>query len=123
MKLAEIFESNGFGVMATAGADGSVNTAVYARPHVINETTLVWGMTAGRSFRNLSQNPKAAFLFKIDKPGYQGVRLALELIRSEETGEMLELIKRRVAETVGAGAGLAVTHAVWCRVVEVRPLV
>lgn len=123
MKLAEIFESNGFGVMATAGADGDVNTAVYARPHVINETTLVWGMTEGRSFRNLSQNPKAAFLFKIDKPGYQGVRLALELIRSEETGEMLELIKRRVAETVGAGAGLAVTHAVWCRVVEVRPLV
>ena len=123
MKLAELFESSGFGVMATAGTDGSVNTAVYARPHVINETTLVWGMTAGRSFRNLSQNPKAAFLFKIDQPGYQGVRLALELIRSEETGEMLELIKRRVAETVGAGAGLAVTHAVWCRVVEVRPLV
>ena len=123
MKLAELFESNGFGVMATAGADGSVNTAVYARPHVINETTLVWGMTAGRSFRNLSQNPKAAFLFRIDQPGYRGARLALELIRSEEEGAMLTQIKERAATVVGAGAGLAVTHAVWCRVVEVRPLV
>ena len=123
MKLAELFESNGFGVMATAGADGDVNTAVYARPHVINETTLVWGMTEGRSFRNLSQNPKAAFLFRIDKPGYRGARLALELIRSEEEGAMLTQIKERAATVVGAGAGLAVTHAVWFRVVEVRPLV
>jgi hypothetical protein len=123
MTLAELFEGNGLGVMATAGADGAVNTAIYARPHVLNETTLVWGMTEGRSFRNLAQTPKAAFLFKMDKPGYQGVRLALELIRTEETGEMLETIKRRVGEVVGAGAGPAVTHAAWFRVTEVRKLV
>ena len=45
MKLSELFSNPGLGVMATAAADGSVNTAVYARPHVIDEATLVWGMT------------------------------------------------------------------------------
>lgn len=123
MNLADLFKNDGLGVMATAGADGGVNTAVYARPHVIDETTLVWGMTEGRSFRNLGQNPKAAFLFKTDQPGYRGTRLALELIRTEEEGAMLTQIKERAAAVVGAGAGLAVTHAVWFRVVEVRPLV
>ena len=116
MKLAELFENNGLGIMASAAGDGAVNTAVYARPHVIDETTLVWGMTEGRTFRNLSQNPKAAYLFKTDKPGYQGVRLALELIRTEEEGEMLTWIKGAATQVVGAGAGLAVTHAAWFRV-------
>ncbi len=123
MKLAELFENNGLGIMASAAGDGSVNTAVYARPHVTDETTLVWGMTEGRTFRNLSQNPKAAFLFKTDQPGYQGVRLALELIRTEEEGEMLTRIKCAATQVVGPGAGLAVTHAAWFRVVEVRKLV
>ncbi len=123
MNLAELFERNGLGVMATAGSDGVVNTAIYARPHVFNETTLVWGMTDGRNFRNLAQNPHAAFLFKSDQPGYRGVRLVLELIRTEDSGVMLETIKRQVGEVVGAGAGMAVTHAVWFRVAEARDLV
>ena len=38
MKLAELFANDGLGIMATAGADGGVNTAVYARPHVIDST-------------------------------------------------------------------------------------
>jgi len=123
MKLVELFEQQGLGVIATAAADGRINTAVYARPHVIDETTLVWGMTDGRTYRNLAENPRAAFLFKTAGPGYSGVRLELELIRTEETGAMLAQIKQNTAAIVGAGAGLAVTHAAWFKVIETRPLI
>ena len=123
MNLSELFQNNGLGVMATAGADGSVNTAVYGRPHVIDEVTLVWGMTDGRSFRNVSENPHASYLFKETAPGFSGVRLMLELIRTEEGGEMLASIKKNTDRVVGPGTGNAVTHASWFKVVEVRPLI
>jgi hypothetical protein len=123
MNLVELFSKDGFGVMATAGADGSVNTAVYARPHVIDDTTLVWGMTEGRTFGNISQNPRASYLFKSSGPGFQGVRLALALIGTEEEGEMLTLIRQRTTEVVGPGAGSAVSHAAWFRILEVRSLI
>ena len=66
---------------------------------------------------------RAAYLFKSSAPGFQGVRLGLELIRTEEQGEMLTRIQRNTDEIVGPGAGSAVTHAVWFRVVETRPLI
>ncbi len=37
MNLNELFQQQGLGVMATTSKDGCVNTAVYARPHVIDE--------------------------------------------------------------------------------------
>lgn len=123
MNLSDLFSHNGFGVMATADAQGHVNTAVYARPRVIDETTLVWGMTDRRTFRNVSLNPRAAFLFKSTAPGFVGARLSLELIRTEDDGELLAAIKNSTEEIVGPGAGALVTHAVWFRVTEVRPLV
>ncbi len=123
MELAELFTQDGLGVLATADAAGLVNSAVYARPHLIDEATLVWGMTDGRSYRNLSQNPHASYLFKTAGPGFRGVRLGLELIRTEEGGELLATIKKRTAQVVNPEAGAAVTHSVWFRVVEVRPLV
>lgn len=123
MNLIELFQKPGLGVMATAAKDGSVNTAVYARPHVIDQQTLVWGMTEGRTYRNIIENPQASFLFKTNAPGFSGVRLALKMIRSEEDGEMLAGIKRNTDKVVGMGAGDAVTHAIWFSVVDVRNLI
>jgi Pyridoxamine 5'-phosphate oxidase len=123
MNFSELFQQYGIGVMATADRDGKVNTAVYARPHVIDATTLVWGMTEGRSYRNIAQNPQASYLFRASGPGFQGVRLELELLRTEESGEMLAQIQQNTNEVVGPGAGSNVTHAAWFRVREVRPLI
>ena len=123
MKLSDVFKKDGIGIMATAGADGSVNTAVYGRPHVIDEATLVWGMTDGRTYRNVSENRHASYLFKESGPGFSGVRLKLELIRTEEKGDMLASIKQTTDKVVGPRAGEAVTHAGWFKVVEVRPLI
>ena len=123
MKLSELFANTGLAVMSTASADGRVNSAVYARPHVIDETTLVWGMTDKRTFSNILENPHASFLFKTSNPGFSGVRLALELIKTEEEGELLDEIKKNADVVVGPGTGAAVTHAVWFRVVEARELI
>ena len=123
MNLAELFQQNGLGVIATAAADGSVNTAVYARPHIIDENTMVWGMTEGRTYRNVSESPQASFLFKTSGPGFSGVRLALELVKTEESGPMLAKIKENADATVGPGTGAAVTHAAWFTVTEVRSLI
>ena len=123
MKLTDLFQQQGLGVMATASKDGAVNTAVYARPHVIDEQTMVWGMTEGRTYRNIAENSQASFLFKTSGPGFSGVRLALELVKTEESGPMLEKIKENADATVGPGTGAAVTHAAWFRVAEVRSLI
>jgi len=123
MNLTELFQNSGLGVMSTSSSDGKVNSAVYARPHVIDETTLVWGMTDKRTYQNLTRNRHAAFLFKLDSPGFSGVRLALELIKTEEEGDLLENIKTNADEIVGPGAGSAVKHAAWFKVTEVRPLI
>lgn len=123
MNLNELFRQHGLGVMATASKDGCVNTAVYARPHVMDEQTMVWGMTDGRTFRNISENPQASFLFKTSGPGFSGIRLALELVKTEESGPMLAKIKENADATVGSGTGAAVTHAAWFTVTEVRPLI
>jgi len=123
MNFSELFTNPGLGVMSTAAADGSVNSAVYARPHVIDETTLVWGMTDKRTYRNICENCHASFLFKTGSPGFSGVRLTLELIRTEEEGELLDTIKTNADVVVGPGAGAAVTHAAWFKVIEIRELI
>ena len=38
MNLAELFSNSGLGVLFTSSSDGKVNSAVYAWPHVIDET-------------------------------------------------------------------------------------
>ena len=121
MKLANRFEDGGTGVMATAGSDGTVNTALYAVPHVIDETTVAWGMTEGRTYRFAMENPHAAYLYF--SPRGDGVRLTLALKSIETSGELLETIRARAAETVNSKAGAAVKYVAYFNVLETRPLV
>ena len=123
MKLAELFPSGGKGVIATASAAGVVNTAIYARPHIINDETLAWGMTDGRSYANLRENPRASYLYMAPVSGFSGWRLNLELTRIEDGGEMLEKIRMSTKEIVGAEAAAMVRHVGYFRVTEVRPLI
>jgi len=123
MDLNELFRQQGLGVMATASKDGCVNTAVYARPHIIDEQTMVWGMTDGRTYRNITENPQASFLFKASGPGFSGARLVLVLVKTEDSGPVVSKIRENAEVTVGPGTGAAVTHAAWFTVAEVRPLI
>jgi len=123
MKLAELFPVGGKGVIATASGAGVVNTAIYARPHIIDDETLAWGMTDGRSYGNLKENPHASYLYLAPVSGFSGWRLTLELKKIEDGGELLETIRKNTKEIVGPEAGLMVKHVGFFRVTEVRPLI
>jgi len=123
MKLSELFPAAGKGIIATASAAGVVNTAVYARPHIIDDETLAWGMTDGRSYANLMENPHASYLYLAPVSGFSGWRLTLELKKLEDGGELLTAIRKSTREIVGPEAGAMVRHVGYFRVIEVRPLV
>jgi len=123
MNLDELFQQEGLGVMATAGADGTVNTAVYARPHRGEKGELVWGMTEGKTWQNLRENPHASFLFKAEGRGWSGARLKLKLTEIRESGELLELIRQETVRVVSCQAAEAVCHAGYFSVEEVRSLI
>ena len=123
MKLLELFKEAGRGVIATSNTQGEVNVAIYATPHVVDDSTLAWGMTEGRTYHNIMENPRAAYLFMYAGGGYTGARLGLKLKGIENSGDMLDVIKARTLEIVGAGAAEAVKHVAYFTVVEIRPLI
>lgn len=96
MDLKEYFENTeGLGVMATAGKDGRVDAAVYARPHVMEDGLLAFIMRDRTTHDNLLANPQASFLFKEDGPGYKGKRLYLTKVKEEHNDEIIESVRRR----------------------------
>jgi hypothetical protein len=123
MKLSELFKEAGHGVIATSNTQGEVNVAVYATPHVVDDSILAWGMTEGRTYNNIMENPRAAYLYMYVGAGYAGARLGLKLKGIENSGEMLDVIKARTLEIVGAAAAEAVKHVAYFTVVEIRPLI
>jgi hypothetical protein len=122
MKLAELFPEGGRGIIGTADANGVVNLAVFAIPHVIDEDTLAWGFTDGRSLENLKQNPHASYLYLAPSRGYSGWRLALTLIKEEQEGELLVSIREGAVRAAGPQAGAVLKSVVYFQVAEVRPL-
>jgi hypothetical protein len=122
MNLKKKFPPGGRGVIATSSS-GGVNTAIYAQPHVIDEKTVAWGMTEGRTWACLKENPHASYLYMNPGPGFAGVRLALTLKEIVEGGDLLEEIKAHTAEIVSPAAAQAVKHVAYFEVTEVRPLI
>ncbi len=97
MQLKEYFENQqGVGVLSTADSDGNVNSAIYARPHVMEDGTLAMIMRDRLSHHNLQSNPKAAYLFMEDTTaGFKGKRLYLQKIKEEEDKQRIDELRRR----------------------------
>jgi hypothetical protein len=123
MQLSELFSEGGRGVIATSNLQGEVNVAIYAVPHVIDDETLAWGMTEGRTYKNGAQNPRAAYLYMNPGAGFSGVRLGLKLKRIESSGKMLDAVRIRTSQIVSPAAGAAVKYVAYFTVVEVRALI
>ena len=123
MKLTEHLEPGGIGVMATAGLDGAVNTAVYSRPHMTDEGIAAWGMTEGRTCRNVRGNPNASYLYITPGGGYRGVRFTMKLKEIRDSGDLLEAIRSRTKQSSGEGAAIAVKYVAFFEILEKRPLV
>lgn len=96
MELADYFESSkGLGVLATADDAGQVDTAVYSRPHFMEDGSIAFIMRDRLSHANLQTNPYASYLFVEEGPGYKGKRLYLRKVREEKETERLYAMRRR----------------------------
>ncbi len=123
MTLSEQLPPGGKGIIATASKDGIPNTAIYAVPHVIDESTVAWGMTRGRTHRNLAVNPNAAYLYMAPGGETRGVRLTLLLKEIKEADPLLSLIRERTREAVSREAGDSICFVAFFAVTESRPLI
>ncbi len=96
MALETYFENaEGNGILATADADGKVDTAIYARPHFMDDGTLALIMRDRLSHHNLQSNPHACYMFIEKGPGYRGKRLFLTKVREEQDTDLLQSLRRR----------------------------
>jgi len=96
MNLNEYFEkAKGLGVLSTADGSGHVDTAIYARPHVIDHENVAFIMAERKSHHNLQSNPHAAYLFKESGNGYKGLRMYLTKTGEEKDSERLHSLIRR----------------------------
>jgi len=96
MELKDYFENTqGTGILATADAKGKVDAAVYSRPHVMEDGSLVFIMRDRLTHHNLQSNPRATYLFIANVPGYQGKRLFMTKVREEQDPEKIKALKRR----------------------------
>jgi hypothetical protein len=99
MKLSEYFENaKGVGVLATADAEGKVNTAIYSRPHFLkpgDDDTITFIMADRLCHANVQINPRASYLFIEEGEGYVGKRLSLTKVGEETDQEKIQAIRRR----------------------------
>jgi hypothetical protein len=114
------------GALATTNKNGDVNAAVFGSPRMINEDTVVMAIGDNRSFRNLQENPKAAFI--VVEPGgspgqWKGVRLYLEVDSFERYGELLDSFREKIRKVAGDKSANAIVAALRFKITDVRPLI
>ena len=121
MSLSDYFENTaGTGVLATADSEGNVDVAVYAKPHAIDENTIAFIMNERLSYQNITSNPKAAYLFLEDCPGYKGKRLYLTKIKEETDKALIDSIRRKSEKHHEVDSN---KHLVYFSVDKIRALV
>lgn len=114
------------GVLSTADVDGNVNAAVFGAPRMIDEQTVVMGISENRTYENLLDNPKAVFM--VVEPGqsvmeWKGLRVYLKVEAIDTDGLFYDEIKTGIAEAVGKDAARMIRAAVRFKVTEVRNLI
>ena len=122
MSLAEYFETvEGFGILSTASIDGNVDTAIYGRPHVIDEQTLGFIMRDRLSYKNVSENPKACYMYMEKNQHYQGKRIYLSKTGQEDDQKKIKSMSRHKARS--AEKNFERRFLVYFKVEHIRPLV
>ena len=123
MSLSDYFEHvKGIGILATADSDGMVDLAIYAKPHVIDETTIVFVMREHLSHRNLKSNPNAAYMFVEQGEGYAGKRLYLTKTREETNTSLIEEFRKKQPQ-ICAAVDDSNKYLVFFQINDVWPLV
>lgn len=101
MNIRDYFEkTRGTGVLATADARGIVNTAIYARPHVFDDSTIAFIMRNRLSRKNILENGHASYLFRENGAGYSGCRLSLKMVSESNDAEQISKLSSREPDKV-----------------------
>lgn len=123
MLLKDYFKQHkGAGVLCTADADGVVNAAIYAKPHVTDDGRVAFLMRERKSWQNIGENPSAHYLFMEEGAPYNGIRILLQKI-GEEHDEQLMAEMTRGWITAKEDASLGPKHLVFFEIEKVRVLV
>lgn len=119
MDLKDYFENtDGLGVLCTSDADGIVDCAIYAMPHVMDSETIAFIMRPRTSYGNIQANPNAVYMFIEKTAGYQGQRLYLQKTAEEKKYEKINLLRRS-----HHGGDESEAKLVYFKVIRIRPLV
>ncbi len=94
-------KAKGTGILATADKAGKVDVAIYARPYVIDPKTVAFVMAENRSYANVCENPKAAYLFLEETQGYAGKRLYLTKTKEERDPARVKKLREDLAKDFG----------------------
>jgi len=113
------------GTLSTSGKDGKVNSAYFGSPYMIDEKTIIMGLTRNRTLAYLQENPNAVFM--IMEPGkalseWKGVRIYVRMTDCSTAGDPLDKIKARIASVAGEAAARMIHAALTFEVQEIRPL-
>jgi hypothetical protein len=121
--LKDYFESKqGTGIFATTDPEGRVDVAIYAKPLVIDETTVAFVMRQRLSHQNLKQTMHVAYMFLESGGGYEGKRLYLTKIREEINATLAEAMRKQQPDIFPEGDD-SNKFIVIFHVDRVRPLV
>lgn len=122
MDMRSYFEEiEGTGVLATSDVQGNVDTALYAKPHFMDDGTVAFIMADRQSYLNLKSNPRASYLFMEKNPkgkSYDGKRLYLKMVREDQNDTLISSLRRQ-----SHGEGKEGSHLVFFEIGCVRPLV
>ena len=125
-KLMDYFNKQSrLGTLSTASKDGMVNSAYFGSPYMVDEKTIIMGLTKNRTLFNLHDNPNAVFM--IMEPGksiseWKGVRIYVKMTDCSTSGEKLEKMKAKITAHAGEGAAKMIHAALTFEVQEIRPL-
>ena len=96
MDLQDYFAiTSGVGILATGDASGTIDVAIYAKPCVVDESTIAFTMLDRLSYANIRSNPHAAYLFLENGEGYAGKRLYLTKVHEETDSDRIKALKKK----------------------------
>ena len=96
MNYREYFENTGgTGVLSTSSRDGRVDSALYSRPHVMEDNSFAFIMHDRLTDSNIRENPYAVYLFIEEGSGSRGKRLYLKKLKEESDPELIASLRRR----------------------------
>ena len=111
-------------ILATAGADGKVNVAAFGSPALEGDDRVSMLLGDNRTWANLGQNPRAAFLIIMHGGtgmGMKGCRLYVKVARTADSGPPFEARMAEIRARIGDAADM-LKHLVVFDILEVRPI-